>query len=141
MHSKEKGNIGHLSVAKELARLNLPVFTEVGDFSKTDLITIVNNKCIKIQVKYVTMLKSNIIHVYLTKSGPNYNFKYKEGDFDLFAIYIPQLDKICWIPFNYVNSKVGRTLTLAIGERKNKQTKGINFIDKWYDFNYALTLI
>ena len=52
MHTKSKGNIGEARATVELMRLGLPVFRELGDSAKIDLITIVDKRLITIQVKY-----------------------------------------------------------------------------------------
>lgn len=109
MHSKIKGTIGELAVSKYLYELNLPVFLELGDTSKVDIITIVNDKPIRIQVKSFSS-KNNRVDIAFKKSGPNYSFKYKETDFDYIATYIPDKNIILWIPSNLLQNKKSITI-------------------------------
>ena len=108
LHSKTKGTIGELAVAKFLAESGLPVFVELGDTSKVDLITIVNDKPITIQVK---SFKTNdgIINFSFKKSGPNYRFNYKSSDFDYLALHAPDKDEILWLPSTMIDTQINYT--------------------------------
>lgn len=122
LHSKTKGVIGELSVAKYLAEKSIPVFTELGDNSKVDLIAIVDNKAILIQVKSIKS-KNGVVNLKFSKSGPNYKFKYKLTDFDYVALHIPDRDLILWLK-NTLMLEV-ETITIRLDDTKNKQTKYI----------------
>lgn len=132
MNSKEKGNIGHLAVSKKLTQLGLPVFTEIGDSSKVDLITIVNRKPIRIQVKYITPVKDRIT-VSLTKAGPNYRFKYDDEDFDVFAIYVPITDSVFFIPLKLISKVNEKSFTLRLKPARNNQKKNVHLASDYQD--------
>lgn len=101
MHSKLKGSIGELAIAKDLAQKGFKVFTELGDLSKIDIIAEdPEGTLIKVQVKYCTMKDGGFVEVTARKSGPGYEFYYTEKDFDVVAIYCPDIDKVA-----YMNSK------------------------------------
>lgn len=57
LHSKEKGNIGEMAVAKDLLRHRWEVFYELGDLSKVDLIIHRKGILLRIQVKFVSAKK------------------------------------------------------------------------------------
>ncbi|TXH17910.1 MAG: hypothetical protein E6R03_03120 [Hyphomicrobiaceae bacterium] len=141
MHSKQKGNIGELAVSKDLSLMGYPVFKEIGDLSKVDLLTIVQNQALKIQVKFIAAKRNKRLCVSFRKAGPNYRFSYQAGMVDLFAIYCPDNDQVYYLPFEYLVSKHSSGITLSIdGTSKNGQSKGINSAKEW-TFENALTYI
>lgn len=112
LHTKVKGNIGEIAVAKDLMLQGFEVFTELGDLSKTDLIIQKNNTLLRVQVKFINSKKGKVT-ISRKKSGPDYSFLYKESDFDLMAIYNPQLDKVAYITSrDLCQNKQGLTLRL-----------------------------
>lgn len=96
MHRKEKGNLGELKVAADLVSKGYPVFTELGDNSKVDLIALVANQCIKIQVKAYESSKGSV-KLSSHKAGPNYRFQYTLEQLDLFAVYVIDYDVILYV--------------------------------------------
>jgi PD-(D/E)XK endonuclease len=97
-HSKQKGNLGFSATLKEIHKLGYNVFSEIGDFSKIDMIIELNNKLIKIQVKYATEKNGTVI-LHLRKCGPNgYRYRYTADDVDIFSVYLPNEDKIIFVP-------------------------------------------
>ncbi len=100
MHSKQKGNIGFTATVLSLQKEGFNVFSEIGDYSKIDLIAEKNGKLIRVQVKYTDHGKrdSGTFHLTLVKSGPNgYRYTYKPSDLDWFAVYNPILEEVFWI--------------------------------------------
>jgi len=86
------------SVVKELHKMSLNVFSELGDLSKIDIIVETKGKLVKVQVKYAPM-KNGGIKLSLRKCGPNgYRYTYTSQDVDVFAVYCPTNDKVYWIP-------------------------------------------
>lgn len=124
MHSKTKGVIGELAVAKYLAENSIPVFTELGDNSKVDLIALVNRKPILLQVK---SFKTNngVVNLSFKKSGPGYQFKYDIQDFDFIALHVPDKDVILWIENKLMLEN--ESLSIRFEETKNGQIKNIRF--------------
>jgi len=102
--TKQKGNVGELLVAAELTKKGYYVFSELGDNAPIDLIAISEHdtkKIVRVQVKSTTS-KNGTITVSLLKTTKSYVRKYGENDFDLFAVYISDLDKIIYIPLSIV---------------------------------------
>lgn len=125
MHSKQKGNIGFTATVLELQKNEFNVFSEIGDYSRVDIIAEKNGITKKIQVKYDTG-DSGSITLNLVKSGPNgYRYTYNKNDVDWFAIYSPKTDKVYWLSVKDVeNTK--KTFTLRLIPSKNKQKSGIH---------------
>lgn len=130
-HTKQKGNLGYSSTLKELHKLGLNVFTEIGDYSKIDLIVEYESKLIKLQIKYADD-KKGIATLCCVKSGPNkYKYKYTECDVDIFSVYLPTADKVIFIPAK--EALKTNTLTLRLEKSKNNQNKSVHYIDEYSD--------
>jgi Holliday junction resolvase-like predicted endonuclease len=133
--TKQKGNIGELLVASELTKKGYYVFSELGDNAPIDLIAIPEHdtkKIVRVQVKSTTS-KNGTITVSLLKTTKSYVRKYGENDFDLFAVYISDLDKIIYIPLSRVY-KNDKSLTIRCAPSKNNQSVGVTLIDNFLDF-------
>jgi len=135
MHSKIKGTIGELTIARDLQLNGFNVFKELGDLSKIDLIAEKDNKLIKLQVKTLTS-KNGCVTLVSKKSGPNYSFRYKLQDVDIFSVYILDLDLIGYISAKELLSQ--KTLTLRVIKPKNGQCNKIRYIHEFRDINRIL---
>lgn len=124
MHSKRKGNIGSFGIGLELTKLGYSVFTEEGDISKIDMIAEKDGKIIRLQIKGVTPV-NDTLPLELTKSGPNYSFKYEVGHFDYFAIWDLENHVGYLIPVDVLNTN-NKRFTLRLSIPKNNQIKHIN---------------
>ena len=119
MHSKIKGNIGELVVAAEFAKKSFHVFSELGDLSKVDLIVeSPEGKLLKIQVKYSSLSKNGTVYVSSRKSGPNYEFFYTKEDFDIIAVYCPEIEQVAYITSKELLENKTE-VTLRVTEPKN----------------------
>tara|TARA_Y100000310_G_scaffold318914_1_gene373540 strand:- start:291 stop:698 length:408 start_codon:yes stop_codon:yes gene_type:complete len=118
MHSKQLGNIGEVSVAKQLMKMGYAVFTELGDLSKIDLIAVKDSQTLRIQVKYCKEQNGTAV-LYLYKSGPNYRVKYTKDQIDLFALYVPERDIVLFISSEILD-EVNNTFTIRIEQPKKK---------------------
>lgn len=134
MHSKDKGTIGELSIARDLMQLGCPVFTEVGDNSKVDIITMVNEQCVRIQVKALS-IDDGKITLSTRKSGPDYSFYYTQAMLDIFAVYIPDEDIVLYVAFKDLNNQT--TMHIRLTEPRNGQSKGINLAQHFESFALA----
>lgn len=136
MHSKTKGMRGEFAVSKYLADNNYPVFKELGDLSKIDLITEVDGKLIKIQVKAITE-KENKIEVHPRKSGPGYEFHYTEEMVDIFAAYILNKDVLFFVSSKEICSNRS-SVTFSLQEPKGKNQHKARMVSDYLDFKKAL---
>lgn len=139
-HSKQKGNLGFSAVVKELHKLGLNVFSEIGDYSKIDLIVEYQNKLIKVQVKYLTE-KKNLVMLPVRKCGPNgYRYHYESSDVDVFAGYLPGLDRVIFVPATEA-CKNKSCFNLAIQKNKlNINQPKMRWICDYLDFFKAAGL-
>ena len=126
MHAKDKGEIGHLAVAKDLLLKGYSVFTELGDNSRVDLITLKENRLIKVQVKS-NIVKKGVVAIDPVKSGPNYSFRYTENDVDVFALYLLGRDKIAYVSSKEVLNTNG--FMLRVDCARNNQQNAKKFSD------------
>lgn len=135
-HTKQKGNLGYSSTLKELHKLGLNVFTEVGDNSKIDLIVEYESKLIKLQIKYSDDKQGKAV-LFGVKSGPNgYRYKYTESDVDIFSVYLPTIDKVVFIPAK--EALKTNQFILRIEKSKNNQTKKVHYINEYSDLGGIL---
>ncbi len=135
MHSKNKGNIGELSIAAELSKMGYCVFTELGDLSKVDLIAELDDRLIKIQCKALTS-KNGKIALDSIKSGPGYKFRYTTDHFDVIAVYILDKDLIMYMSSSELTTKDQHTL--RVEPTKNGQVEGIRFVEDYADFHKCI---
>ena len=93
--SDKKGQIAFLKASTRLTEMGYAVFVPLGEpKDAVDLIATKESKCIRFQVKYLGGK---------TKMVPrgNGNASYKMDDFDYFAVYIPELDVVCFPSIEY----------------------------------------
>jgi hypothetical protein len=134
MHSKQKGNIGEAATSLYLLKKGYPVFKELGDLSKVDLITIVKDKCYKIQVKNIQKeTNTGSVSFSVFKSGPNYSFRYKQTDVDIFAIYIQKIDQLVFLGWDDIKDK--GIFNIRFEKSLNNQNKNINWYENYKDFD------
>lgn len=120
LHSKVKGSLGEIKIIENLSRQGFPIFTEFGDNSKVDLITLIDNKPVKIQVKCIKS-KDGKFDVYGSKSGPNYQFKYTTDQIDVFGVYVYDQDILVFISAAEVLS-AKRHISIRFHKAKNNQS-------------------
>jgi len=136
LHAKNKGNIGEMAIAKDLMLQGYSIFYELGDNSKIDLIALKEEKLIKIQVKAYTSKKGECVEVKGYKYGPNYKFKYKAKDIDVFAIYVLDLDKFFYLKSDFLNKQ--NTITIRFKKTKNGQHTKCNFYTNYQNFENSI---
>ena len=88
-------------------------------------------KLYKVQVKYSDSKPSQAegaVLAQISKAGKKHGSheSYSKEDIDVIVIYIPKVDKLCWIPFDVWNGK--KSLQLRYSEAKNSQTKGVRMV-------------
>jgi len=133
LHNKQKGNIGEAATALFLLKKGYPVFKELGDLSKVDLLTIINNRCYKIQVKNASRETNKGSFTFNTiKYGPNYSYKYKKEDVDIFAVYISTIDELVFLGWGDLKND---TLNIRYKKSLNNQSKNINWYEDFKNFD------
>ena len=130
MHSKQKGNIGVAATVLALQKQGLSVFSELGDYSRIDLIAEHNGILKSIQVKYAKN-DNDAITLPLRKCGPNgYRYTYKTSDIDWFALYDPKSENVYWVKSDEALSH-RNGFTLRIVKPKNNQSKNVNLAEHY----------
>jgi hypothetical protein len=140
MNTSQQGTIGETKVIHELALKGYPIFKEIGNHSKTDLIAIVNNRCIKIQVKVGTQ-KDGYVTIRLFGTG-KYNGKiryvYTKNDFDVLAVYISTIDKVVFLNWNDIKDSKSVTLRYDIQNNKQKNNPYLRHTNEFLGFEKCL---
>lgn len=130
MHSKQKGNIGVAATVLALQKQGLSVFSELGDYSRIDLIAEYNGILKSIQVKYAKN-DNDTITLPLRKCGPNgYSYTYKTSDIDWFALYDPKSENVYWVKSDEALSH-RNVFTLRTDKPKNNQSKNVNLAENY----------
>lgn len=133
MHTKAKGNVGELAVAKDLTARGYSVFVELGDLSKIDLIAVKEEKLIRIQVKTVWDSSDGAVGITSKSSGPGYKYYYTSRDIDIIAVYVADRDDIIYANIAEIDGsqegKHGKVLRYT--PTKNNQTKGVLMVEEY----------
>jgi hypothetical protein len=84
------GDIAQAKIIYELTLLGFDIYVPISDSPKADLVIHKDEKVYRVQCK-------NSIHgiVKNISSGQ----KYKKGSFDFYAVYLPKIDKVTFVPF------------------------------------------
>lgn len=137
LHSKAKGALGEMAVAKDLLAQGYQVFVELGDNSKVDLIVLGNDFIpVKIQVKSLFSRNGTVV-VNATKSGPGYQFRYQRHHVDVFAIYVIDKDLVAYVQADRLLQQ-RKSLTLRVDPSMNNQLRGISWLADYSEFQRAL---
>lgn len=140
MQSKILGTSGEMRVAHEIYKRGYPCFAELGDTSRIDLIAIIGDRMIRIQVKTVTRVDGTYT-IENRKSAKGYEYFYAVNDFDLFAVYCVDDDRVAWVPPDAFMVDGQRSqLRLRSLPTKNRQLKNVTLLEDFLDFNNALGL-
>ena len=131
MHSKAKGNIGEMAVAKDLMLKGYAVFYELGDLSKVDLIAEKDNKLVKIQVKTTWKTSQGKISANIRSSGPGYEYSYTKKEIDFIACYAADRDLVLYVPVAEIIDECKIGVTIRLEKTKNNQTKGIRLYENY----------
>lgn len=106
---KQKGAIAVSQTIADLAKKGWEVFVPINDILRYDIIASKEEDLYRIQVKYSsdgTIANGTSYH---SSAGNNKVF-YQEGDFDYYAIYLPDIDQVIYPPLELKGKKVRTTL-------------------------------
>ena len=136
MNTQQKGQYAQLKVEIRAAELGYIVSKPTID-TRYDLIIDDGMKLHKVQIKYGNGKSPNdsdgVIVVDLRKwAGDKRTEKrsYHSDEVDAILVYIPAIDKICWIPPEIFDGRPN--LYLRFLPPKNNQTKGVLMVDDFY---------
>lgn len=122
-----------------MVELGIPVCLPFGDNERYDMVIEVNNKLLKIQVKYSTYSENEGSIVFKTASSTNHttnkNYSTYENDVDGFLLYNGLNDEIYYLPIEKVGTK--KSLAIRYLDSKNNQVKNCTYakdilVDKYF---------
>ena len=130
-HTKFKADIG---VAKVIADLTVKGYVPcipLSEHQPYDIVAIDNNgKSIKLQVKYATLKNNGIVEVKFRRTWVDNNGihseHYSENEFDYYAIYCPEKDKVL-----YIQNKDNCPKSIRFEKTNNNQSKHIKWADDY----------
>ena len=126
LNTKKLGNIGEAKVLSSLVELGVPVYLQFGDNEPADYIIIIDNNCLKVQVKTSSTyngentafdLTSSTVH---RKNGVKY--KYSLEEVDIFLCYDEKTKQI----FIVKNKGNMTSFRIRYSLPKNNQCANIN---------------
>ena len=138
-HTKDKGDIGTLKIMCDLAMQGYKILTPHSEHLPFD-IAIFNpedGKIYKVQCKHRKVSSKGVVNIqlrttYLSSAG-NVSKRYNGGDFDVIAVYCPDIDKCAYITESKC-SHLNHCMTLRInhpkeGVCKKRSVEIHNFMD------------
>src|SRR5690606_4549697 len=108
MNTNDKGNIAVAKVIADLVVKGWHVFTPVTEHGVVDLIAY-KDEVIRLQIKYSA---SGIVKNESTRytSKGSVRTKYSVNDFDYYGVYLPNIDKVIYIPSELGGINIRTTL-------------------------------
>lgn len=129
----KKGEIGELEVTADLMRRGYNVFEPVSQNSACDLVVenVQTDKFSKVQVKSSKIKGNKLVSQFRRKSlGGKEDSRTINNDFDVGAIYCPELDKCFYAP----RDEFGQSLTLRLESDRNMSS--IRWAEDFTEFPY-----
>ena len=128
-HTKLKGDIGLISVVKDLISRGFYVSLPISENTPFDLIASDQKVNYRVQVKARSLRKGSLEVQFRTswndKAGTHYS-RYANDDFDVLAVYAIEED-VCL----YLTRGKAKSITIRFETAKNNQKSGVN---NWFDF-------
>lgn len=130
-HTKNKGDLGLMKVKLDLFEKGYLVLSPETEHSPFDVVGYKDSKFIRVQVKY-RALKDDVVVLPVNTSWADKNGshskKYDLESIDIFALYVPDLDKCFYIPSGLLFSK-SSNMKLRVTSPKNNQSNYNNLFD------------
>ncbi len=105
MRTNEKGDIATAKVICDLTCKGYEIYLPISEHGKTDLIALRDNKPVRLQVKYSVNCMASAGTIYGTGNG-YVRTKYIESDFDYYALYYPQVDKVIYPSIKFAGATI-----------------------------------
>lgn len=127
---------GHIAFTKTLTRaLELGYVPSIPTFdTRYDLILDYGNNLLRVQVKYANGVSTNSegsVRVKLSyETRTRKKYKYQPNEVDALIVYIPKVDKLCYIPPELFINK--DALSIRIERSKNNQNKRVILAENYY---------
>lgn len=105
-HTKHKGDIATAKTILDLTQKGYVVFAPViCENARFDLIAYKDSKCYRIQCKYSILGIANNKTNWADKNG-THSKTYSKEDFDYYAVYLPEIDKVCYPSTDFIGIKI-----------------------------------
>ena len=132
-HTKTKADIGLAKVISDLVDKGYVPCIPLSEHQPYDLVVVINSRrVIKLQVKYATLKKNGTIEVKFRRSWVDkygtHTKHYNEDEFDYYAIYCPEEDRVIYIPNNVDCPKV-----IRFEKTHNNQEKHVKWANEYLD--------
>jgi len=132
-HTKVKADIGFANVISDLVEKGYVPCIPISEHQHYDLLAVLKDgEVVKIQVKYAHLKKNGTIEVkfrtsWVDKKG-THTRRYKKEDFDYYAIYCPEKEKVLYVP-NAPNCPKA----IRFDKPSNNQSKYIKWASAYFD--------
>jgi hypothetical protein len=129
MIQQSKGSLGELKTIEYLLKKDYPVFTEFGNRTRVDIVTIIDGKTVKIQCKAKTS-KDGKVDLTNETTSTKYTYRYTKQDIDFFAVYVLDKDVLFFVSSEEICDENFKSMTFRIEDPKNHQkTKSRSYKD------------
>lgn len=128
-HTKDKGDIGVLKAAADLASQGFLVLNPLTEHAPFDLVTYKDETFLRVQVKYCTLKESVVIKADLRSVWSDKNGRHTSCDtseIDVVGIYYPDTDE-CY----YIKPEGKKTILLRFEDSKNGQKIGVRYAKEY----------
>ncbi len=129
-HTKVKADIGLTKVISDLTLKGCIPCIPLSEHQAYDIVAMRNGKAFKLQVKYARLKKNGTVEVRFRRSWADKNGSharpYSEEEFDYYAIYYPEKDKVLYIP-----NKANSPKAIRFDEPSNNQARYIKWADDY----------
>jgi hypothetical protein len=113
-HTKDKGDLAVAKVIVDLTEKGYGVYLPISEHTKADLIA-ENGNVYRIQVKHSIDGFVRNVNGWADKNGCHTS-KYKENDFDYYALYLKAIDKVIYPHIKYGGKKIRFILPETTGQ-------------------------
>ena len=131
----QKGIIAQLKAELKANELGYIVSKPTTENCRYDMIIDYGIKLNRIQIKYCShnqKSSSNSITLNLSKYYINKKQKdaYTKDEIDAIVVYIPEIDKLCYLPIDIIDGK--KSITLRYKKTKNNQKEKIKYCSDYF---------
>jgi hypothetical protein len=135
-HTKFKADIGVAKTITDLLSKGHIPCIPLSEHQPYDLVVVLKDgKTIRMQVKYATLKKNGTIEVkfrtmWVDKNGMHTRY-YKDDDFDYYAIYCPNKEKVL-----YVSNTTDCPRAIRFEKPSNNQLKNVKWANDYLDIKW-----
>jgi hypothetical protein len=134
MTTNQKGYIAENRALMRAIELGYSIYKPVMNARCDLILEETNGKLIKVQVKYgdgkVTHSQGSVMVKLGYENRKKTMYTYQSHEVDALVVYIPKIDKLCFIPPNLFLGKV--KIHIRHTEPRNGQKKGIVYAHDYY---------